>query len=106
MFSHEHITQGCKNTSDRSAMNSDIRSVYIAQGLVDSMAQSLANVPSLSSVNAILRNGEPQFERHVEPRRNGRLPVPLHSGEIMNRVGALIDEAEDSIQPALACGYF
>ncbi len=84
-------------------MDIRIGTVKVAQRLVEATPDGFEYEPIVpSSLRLDGRHHQPEFKRHIESGRGRRLPIKLHTREIVKRIPTSLDQAEDAVEPPFA----
>lgn len=86
-------------------MNIRVASVEVAERLLESAMSGLEDEPGVSRRTQLLpSNRHSEFARHIEPGSRWRIPVDLHSGEVVDGVAAALDQSKNPLETTLAAG--
>ncbi len=87
-------------------MNVNVGTIEVGKRLGKAAIQGFKDKPGMIATGFLVRYGQPQFKRHVEPGRGWRLPIEFHPGKVVDGVGTCANQFKDAIQPALTAGNF
>jgi len=100
---NEGIADLAENAGGRAVVNIHIRTAQIAERFACSPTARFKDTPGMGWLSESLpRDGQAQFERHVEARRGRSFRIQLDTGEIVEGVAATADQIENPVKPTLA----
>src|SRR5215469_1776496 len=103
--SGESVHQSAKNSVYCPFVNIWIRSVQVAQRFRKTVRPGLEHEPFMPRTRAKRPiDCQPKLKGHVEARCWWRVPVKLHSGQVVKRVAAFPNQLDDALEPTFAAG--